>query len=177
MFCWCSVTQPCLIFCDTMDCNMSGFPFPHRLLKLAQTHLHWVCDAIQPPCPLSPPLLLPWIFPSIKIFSNEIALHIRRPKYWSFSTNIVASDEYLGFISFRIDWFDLLAIQGTLKSLLQHNSSKASVLRHSAFFMVQFSHSYMTAGKTIALTIWTFVGKVMSPLFSTLSRFVNSFSS
>ena len=105
-------------------------------------------------CPL---LLLPSIFPSIRVFANESALHIRRPKYWSFS--ISSSNEYSGLISFRIDWFDLLAVQGTLKSLLQHHSSKASVLQCSVFFMVQLSHPYMTAGKTVSLTIWTFVGK------------------
>ena len=118
-------------------------------------------------CPL---LLLPSVFPSIRIFSNKPALHIRWPKYWSFS--ISPSNEYSGLISFRIDWFDLLAVQETLKSLLQHHCLKASILWCSAFFMVQLSHPYMTTGKTIALTIWTFVGKMMSLLFSTLSRFV-----
>ena len=122
---------------------------------------------------LSHPLfLLPSIFPSIMVFSNESALCIRWPKYWSFNFSISPSNEYSGLISFRIDWFDLLAVQGILKSLLQHHSSKASVLRCSAFFMVQFSHSYMTAGKTIALIRWTFVGKVMSLLFNTLSKFL-----
>ena len=119
-----------------------------------------------------PLLLLPSIFPSIRIFSNESALHIRWPKYWSFTIN--PSNEYSGLISFRIDWFDLLAVQGTLKSLLQHHSSKASILWRSAFFMVQFSHLYLTA-KTIALTRQTFVGKVISLLFNTLSRFVIAF--
>ena len=109
-------------------------------------------------------LLLPSISPRIRVFSNEVALHIRWPKYWSFSFSISPSNEYLGLISFRIDWFDLLVVQGTLKSLLQHHSSKASILRHSAFFMVQFSHLYMTTRKTIALTILTFVVKVMSLL-------------
>ena len=113
--------------------------------------------------------LLPSIFPSIRVFSNESALFIRWPKYWSFSFSIISSKEYSGLISFRIDWLDLLAVQGTLKSLLQHHSSKASVLRHSAFFIVQLSHPYMTTGKTIALTRWTFVGKVMSLLFNILS--------
>ena len=117
-------------------------------------------------CPL---LLLPSIFPSIRVFSNESALHIRWPKYWSFSFSISPSNEYSEFVSFRIDWFDLLAVQGLLKSLLQHHSSKASILRHSAFFMVQPSHSYMTTGKTIALTICIFVDKVMSLLFYMLS--------
>ena len=122
-----------------------------------------------------PLLLLPSIFPSIRIFSNESALHIRWPKYWSFSFNISPSNEYSGLISFRMDWLDLLAVQGTLKSLLQHYSSKASILRRSAFFTVQLSHPYMTTGKTIALTRWTFVGKVMSLLFNMLSRLVITF--
>ena len=112
---------------------------------------------------LGHPLLLPSIFPSIRVFSNESALCIRWPKYWSFSFSISPSKEYSGLVSFRIDWFDLLAVQETLKSLLQHHSSKVSVLRYSAFFMVQLSHPYMTTGKTIALTRWTFVGKVMEP--------------
>ena len=114
-------------------------------------------------------LLLPSIFPNIRVFPNESSLHIRWPKYWSFSFSISPSNEYSGLISFRIDWFDLLAVQGILKSLLQHHSSKASVLQHSAFFMVQLSHPYMTTGKTMALTRWTFVGKVMSLLFNTSS--------
>ena len=113
-----------------------------------------------------PLLLSPSIFPSMRVFSNESALHIRWPKYWRFSFSISPSNEHPGLISFRIDWLDLLAVQGTLKSLLQHHSSKASVLQHSAFFMVQSSHPYMTTGKTIALTKWTFVGKVMSLVFS-----------
>ena len=122
-----------------------------------------------------PLLLLPSIFPSIRVFSNELALRIRCPKYWSFSFSIIPSNEYLRLISFRIDWFDLLAVQGTLKSLLQHHSSKASVLQCSAFFMIQLSHPYMTTGKTIALTRWTFVGKVMSLLFNMLSRLIITF--
>ena len=117
-------------------------------------------------------LLPPSIFPSIRVFSNESTLHIRWPKYWSFSTS---PKEYLGLVSFRIDWFHLLAVQGTLKSLLQHHSSKASILHCSAFFMVQFSHPFMATGETIALTIWTFVGKVISLLFNTLFRFVIAF--
>ena len=119
-----------------------------------------------------PLLLLPSIFPSIRVFSNESVLHIRWSKYWSFSFSISPSNEYSGLISFRIDWFDLLAVQETLKSLLQYHSSKASILQHSAFFMVQLSHPCMTTRKTIALTIQTFVGKVMSLLFKMLSRFV-----
>ena len=122
-----------------------------------------------------PFLLLPSIFPSIRVFSNESALCIRWPKYWSFSFNISPSNEYSGLISFRMDWLHLLAVQGTLKSLLQHHSSKASILQRSAFFMVQLSHSYMTTGKTIALTRRTFVSKVMSLLFNMLSRFVMAF--
>ena len=122
-----------------------------------------------------PLLLLISIFPSIRVFSNESALHIRWPKYWSFSFNIIPSDEYSGLISFRMDWLDLLAVQGNLKSLLQHHSSKASILRHSVFFIVQLSHPYMITGKAIALTRWIFVGKVMSLLFNMLSRLVIAF--
>ena len=121
-------------------------------------------------CPL---LLLPSVFPSIRVFSNVLTCRIRWPKYWSFS--ISPSNEYSGLISFRVDWLDLLAVQGTLKSLLQHHSSKASILQHSAFIMVQLSHLYMTTGKTIALTRWTFIGKVISLLFNTLSRFAITF--
>ena len=122
-----------------------------------------------------PLLLLPSIVPSIRVFSNESVLHVRWPKYWRFSFSISPSDEYSGLISFRIDWFDILAVQGTPKSLLQHHSSKASILQCSAFFIVQLSHPYMTAGKTIALTRRTFVGKVMSLLCKILSRFVITF--
>ena len=118
------------------------------------------------------PLLLPSIFPSIMMFSNESVLHIRWPKYWSFTLNISPSNEYSALISFTMNWLDLLAVQGTLKSLLQHHSSKASILQHSAFFIVQFSHPYMTTGKTIPLTTWTFIGKVMCLLFNMLSRLV-----
>ena len=120
-------------------------------------------------------LLLPSIFPSIRVFSNDSALRNRWPKYWSFSLNIIPSNEHPGLISFRMDWLDLLAVQETLKSLLQHYSSKASILRHSAFFIVQLSHPYMTTGKTIALTKQTFVGKVMSLLFNMLSSLVITF--
>ena len=123
-------------------------------------------------CPL---LLLPSNFPNIKVFSNESVLCIRWLKYWSFSFNVSTSSEYPGLISFRIDWFDLLAVQGTLHSLLQHHNSKESILQCSAFFMVQLSHPYMTTGKTIALTRWTFFGKVMSLLFNMLSRLVTAF--
>ena len=122
-----------------------------------------------------PLLLLPSVIPSIRVFSNESVLHIRWPKYWSFSFSISPSNEYSVLISFRMDWLDLLAVQGTLKSLLQHHSSKASILRCSAFFTVQLSHPYMTTGKTIALTRWTFVGKVMSLHFNMLTRLVIAF--
>ena len=121
------------------------------------------------------PLLLLSVFPSIRVFSNELALHIGWPKYWSFSFSISSSNEVSGLIPFRIYWFDLFAVQGTLKRLLQHHSSKASILQHSAFFMVQLSHLYTTTGKTIALTIRTLVGKVMSLLFNMLSRLVITF--
>jgi len=130
-------------------------------------------ESVMPSNPLilrRPLLLLPSIFPSIRVSSNESVLHIRWPKYWSFSFSISPSNEHPGLISFRMNWFDLLAVQGTLKSLLQHHSSKASILQPSAFFIVQLSHPYMTIGKTIALTRWTFVAKVMSPLFNMLSR-------
>ena len=137
------------------------------LLKLMWIELVMLSNHLILCCPL---LLPPSIFPSIRVFSNESFLHIRWPKYWSFS--ISPSKEHSGLISLRIDWFDLLAVQGTLKSLLQHHSSKASILWHSASFIVQLSHPYMTTGKTIALTRWTFVGKIMSLLFNTLSRLV-----
>ena len=156
-----------------MDCSMSGFPVPHYLPEFAQTHVCWVSDDILC-CPL---LLLPSVFPSIRVFSNELVLCIRWPKYWLFSFSISLSREYSGLISFRIDRFELLAVQGTLKSLLQHYNSKASILKHSAFFMVQLSHLYRTARKTIALTIQIFVGKVMCLLFNMLSRFVIAFLS
>ena len=153
-----------------MNCSTAGLPVHHQPLESTQTHVHGVGDAIQPSHPLSSPLLLPSIFSSIRVFSNESALRIRWPKYWSFSFNISPSNEHLGLISFRMDWLDLLAVQGTLKShLLQHHSSKASILQCSAFFIVQLSHPHMTTGKTIALTSWTFVGKVMSLLFNMLS--------
>ena len=122
-----------------------------------------------------PLLLLPPIPPSIRVFSNESTLHMRWPKYWTFSFTIIPSKEHPGLISFKMDWLDLLAVQGTLKSLLQHHSSKATILQHSAFFTVQLSHPYMTTGKTIALTRWTFVGKVVSLLLNMLSRLVITF--
>ena len=135
-----------------MDCSMPNFPVFHCLLEFAQNPVHWV-NAIQPSHPLFP-LLQPSIFPSIRVFSNELTLHIRWSKCWSFSFSISSSSEYSGLLSFRMDWLDLLAVEGILKSLLQHHSSKASILQCSAFFMVQLSHPYMTTGKTIALTIY-----------------------
>ena len=161
--------------CNPMDCSTPGLPVLHHLPELAQTHIHWVGDAIQPSHPRGPLLLSPSIFPSIRVFSNESALCIRWPKHWSFSFNISPSNEHPGLISFRMDWLDLLVVQGTLKRLLQHHSSEASILWHSAFFTVQHSHSHMTTGKTITLTRQTFVGKVISLLFNTLSRFVIDF--
>ena len=131
---------------------MPGFPVHPQFLESTQTHVHQVSDAIQPSHPLSSPSPLPPIPSSIRVFSSESTLHIRWPKYWRFSFSIIASKEIPGLISFRMNWLDLLAVQGTLKSLLQHHSSKASILRRSAFFTVQFSHPYMTTGKTIALT-------------------------
>ena len=152
-----------------MDRSTPGLPVPHQLSEFTQTHVHWVSDAIQPSQLCCPLLLLPSIFPSTRVFSNESALRIRWPKYWSFSFNISPSNEYSGLLSFRMDWLDLLAVQGTLKILLQQQSSKASILRRSAFFIVQLSHPFMTTGKIIALTRWTFVGKEISLLFNMLS--------
>ena len=143
----CSVRHSCPILCNLMNRSTPGFPVHHQLLELAQTHVHRVGDAIKSSHPLLPLLLLPLIFPSMRVFSNELVLHIMWPKYWSFSFNISPSNKYSGLISFRIDWFDLLAIQGTLKSLLQHHSSKAPILWGSAFFIVQLSHACMTTGK------------------------------
>ena len=142
-----------------MDCSAPGFPVLQYLLEFAQVHIHGVSDAIQPSYSLPPSSPFASIFPSIRVFSNESVLHIMWPKYWSFSFSISPSNKYSGLISYRIYWFDLLAVQGIPKSLLQHHSWKASVLWHSAFFMVQLSHSYMTTGKTIALTIWTSEGE------------------
>ena len=170
-----SITQSCLTLCDLMDCSMPGLPVHHQLQEFTQIHVHRVGDAIQPSHPLSSPLLPPSIFPNIRVLSNESVLHIRWPKFWSFSFSISPSSEYSGLISFRMDWLDVLAVQGTLKHLLQYHSSRASVLRRSAFFIVQFSHPYMTPGNIIALTRWTFVGKVMSLLFNILSRLVIAF--
>ena len=158
-----------------MDCSMQGLPVSHRLSKIAQVD---VSASVMPSnhlilwCSL---LLLPSIIPSIRNFSNKSTVCIRWPKYWSFSFSISPSNEYSGWISLKIDWFNLLAVQPTLRSLLQHHSSKASILWHSAFFTVPLSQPYMTTRRTIALTIWTFVGRVMSLLFNTLSRFILAF--
>ena len=164
-----SVAQSCPTHCDPMKHSMSGLPVHHQLPEFTQTHVHRVRDAIQPSHPRSfpsPPAPIP---PRIRVFSSESTLRMRWPKYWSFSFKISPSNEHLGPVSPRIDWLDPFAVQGTLKSLLQHHSSKASILRCSAFFTVQLLHSYMTTGKTIALTRRTFVGKVMSLLFNMLS--------
>ena len=156
----------------TVACQISlSITNSQSLLKLLSTALMMPSKYLI----LCYPLLLPLIFPSIRVFSNESALCVRWPKYWSFSFIISPSKEYSGLISFRIDWFDLLAVQGTLKSLLQYHTSKASILQHSAFFIVQLSDPYMTTGKTIALTRQTFVGKVLSLLFNMLSRLVIAF--
>ena len=170
-----SVTQSCPNLCNLMNRSTPGLPVHHQLPEYTQTHVHEVRDATQPSHPLFSLLLLPSIFPSIRVFSNESALHIRWPKDWSFTFNISSTNEHPGQISFRLDWLDLLAVQGTLKRLIQHYSSKASILRHSAFFTVQLSHPYLTTGKTIALTRWTFVDKEMSLLFNMLSRLVITF--
>ena len=158
-----------------MDCGTPGFPVHHQLPELFKL---MSIVSVMPSSHLilcRPLLLPPSIFRSIRVFSRESVLHIRWPKYWSFRFSISPSNEYSGLISFRIDWLDLLAVQGTLKSFLQHHSSKASILRCSGFFIVQLSHPYMTTGKTIALTRWIFVGKVMSLLFNMLSRLVIAF--
>ena len=165
-----SVPQSCPTLCDPMDCSTPGLPIHHNswsLLKLMSiesvipsNHLT-LCHYL---------LLLPSILPSIRVFSSESVLHIRWSKHWSFSFSISPSNEHPGLISFRMDWFHLIAVQGILKSLLQHHSSKVWILQNSAFFIVQLSHPYITTGKTIALLRWTFVGKVMSLLFNMLSR-------
>ena len=170
-----SLAQSCPTVCDALDCSSQAslsITNSQSLLKLRSIESMIPSNHLILCCPL---LLLPSVFPSIRIFSNEPVLCIRWPNYWSFSLSTSLSNEYSGLISFRIDWLDLFAVQGTLKSLLQHHSLKASILWCSAFFMVQFSHPYMTTGKTIALTRWTFVGKVMSLLFNMLSMFVIAF--
>ena len=164
-----SVTQSCPTLCNPMNRSTPGLPVHHQLPEFTQTHVHRVSDAIQPSHPLlspSPSVLIP---PSIKVLSNESTLRMRWPKYWSFSFSISPSNEHPGLISFRMDSLDLLAVQVTLKSLLQHHSPKPSILQPCAFFIVQLSHPYLTAGKTIALTRWTF-----TQLFSANSNMVVS---
>ena len=170
-----SIVQSCPTLCDPMNRSMPGLPVHHQLPEFTQTHIHQVSDAIQASHPLLSLFLLPSIFPSIRVFSNESVIRIRWPKYWIFSFNISPSSEYSGLISFRMDWLDLLAVQGALKSLLQHHSSKASILWCSAFLIVQLSYLYMTTGKNIALTTWIFVDKVISLLLNMLSRLVITF--
>ena len=169
----CSVTKSCPVFFDSMNCSMPGSSVLHYLLEFPHIHVHEPV-MISNHLILCCHLLLSSIFPSIRVFSNEPALRIRWPEYWSFSFHTSPSKEYSGLISFRTGWFDLIVVLGTLKSLLQHHGSKASVLQHSAFFMVQLSHPYMTTGKTIALTIWIFVNKVISLLFNMLSRLLGT---
>ena len=173
-YCCCSVPQSCPTLCNSIDYSMPGLSFP---ISQSLPKFMFIASVMSPShlifwCPL---LLLPSMFPSIRDFSNESAALIRWPKYWSFNFSISPSNQYSGLISLKIDWFDLLAVQGTLRSLLQHHSSKASVIQRSAFFMVQLSQPYVTTGKTIALTIQTAVGRVMSLLFNTLSEFVIAF--
>ena len=151
LFQFSSVAQLCPTLWDPMDCSTQYLPVHHLLLEFTQTHIHWVSDGIQPSHPLSSPSPPASIFPSIRVFLNESVLRIRWPNYWSFSFSISPSNQYSGLISFRMDWLDLLAVQGTLKSLLPHHSSKASILRRSAFFTVQLSHPYMTTGKKHSL--------------------------
>ena len=172
---FCSVTQSCLTLCDHLSCSTPGLPVQHQTPEPTQL---MSIESVMPSNHLilcHPLLLLPSIFPSIKVFSNESALRIRWPKCCSFSFNISPFNEHPGLISFKMDWLDHLAAQGTLKCLLQHYSSKAPILWRSAFFIVQLSHPYMTTGKTITLTRWTFVGQVLSLLFNMLSRLVITF--
>ena len=170
-----SVAQSCLTLCDPMDCSTPSLPVHHQLPEFTQTHAYWVGDAIQPSHPPSSPSPPTFSLSQHKSLFSESVLLIRWPNCWSFSFNISPSSEYSGLIFFRMDWLDLFAVQGTLKSLLQHHSSKASILQCSALFIVQLSHPYTTTGKTIALTRWTFVGKVTSLLLNMLSRLVISF--
>ena len=166
-----SVTQSSPTLCDPMNCSTPGLPVHHQLPEFTQTHVHQVSDAIKTSHPLpspSPPAPNPSQHQGL---FSELTLHMRWPNYWSFSLSISPSSEYSGLIFFWMDWLDLLAVQGTL----QHHSSKASILQQSAFFIVQLSHPYMTTGKTITLTRWTFVGKVMSLLFNMLSMLVIAF--
>ena len=170
-----SLILSCPTLCDPMNCSMPGLPVYHQLPESTQTHVHCVVMPSNHLILCHPLLLLPSIFPIIRVFSNESALCIKWPKYWSFNFNISPSNEHPGLISFRMDWLDLLEVQGTLKSLLQHQSSKPSILWCSAFLIVQLSHPYMTTGKTTAFIRWTFVGKVMSLLYNMPSRFVITF--
>ena len=174
-YCCCTVTQPRLTLCKPMDCSTPGFPVLHHLLELAQTHVHWVAGAIQPSRSLHP-FLPPSVLPIIRIFFNESTLCIRWPKYWSFSFSISPSNEYSGLISFKSDWCDLLAVQGTLKILLQHHSSEASVKALTLSFLygptLTSTHDYW---KTIALIRWIFVSKIWFLLFNMLSRLVIAF--
>ena len=157
-----SVAQSCPTLCDPMDCHMPGLLVNRQLPEFVQIHVHWWSQwCHQPSHPLLSHLLLPSIFPSIRVFSNGSVLRIRWPKYWSFNFGISPSNEYSGLISFRMDWLALLGVQGTLKSLLQYHSTKASIIWCSAFFIVQLSYPYMTTGKTIPLTRRAFVGKVL----------------
>ena len=169
-----SIAQLCPTLCDPMDCSTPGLSVHHQLLESSLLKLMSV-ESVMTSNHLilcHPLLLLPSIFPSIRVFSCESTLHIRWPKYWSFSFRISPSNEHSGLIFFRMDWLNLLAVQGTSQESSPNHSSKASILWHSAFFIVQLSHPYMTTGKTIALTRWTFVGKVMSLLFNMLFRLV-----
>ena len=174
---WCDVVQSLsrVWLCNPMNCSTPGFPVHHQFLELSQTHGPQVGDAFQPSHPLSPHSPLALNLSQHQDLFQWVSSSYQVAKYWSFSFSISPSDEFSGLISFSFNWFDLLAVQRTLKSLLQHRSSKVSILHHSAFFMVQLSHPYITTRKTVALTIWTFVGKVMSPLFNMLSSLVRAF--
>ena len=172
-FC-CSAAKSCLTLGNPMNCSTPGSSILHYLLVFAQTHVYWVSDAIQPSS-VVPFSSCPQSFPTSGPFFSESVLHIRWPKDWSFRFSVSLSNEYSGLIFFKIDWFDLLAVQGTVKSLFQHHNLKALILRRSTISMVQLSHLYMTTGKTIALTIQTFISKGMSLLFDMLSRFVMAF--
>ena len=169
-----SVTQSCPTLCNPMDCSTPGFSVHHQLPELTQTHVHWVDDAIQPSHPLSSPSPT-FNHSQHQGLSNELVLLIRWPKCWNFGFSISPANEYSGWFPKEKNWFNFLTVQGTLNSLFQHHSSKASILQRSAFFMVQLSHPYMATGKAIALTRWIFVSKVMPLLFNMLSRFVIAF--
>ena len=170
----CSVTQSCPTLCDPMDSSMPGFPVHHQLPKFTQTHVHWVSDASQSSHPLSSPSSPTFSLSQHQGLFKWVSSSHQVTKVLEFQLSISPYNEYSGLISFRMDWLELLAVQGTLKSLLQH-TSKASILCHSAFFIVQLPHPYMTTGKTIALTRWTFVDRVMSLLFNMLFRLVITF--